>query len=152
MEGTTMSEHLQHHPHFGNTLADHFMEHHRNPLSFHAPIVHVKATIKLVEEDDSNSEGGTHQHFLINNIQVIDIKGAPKSLVEDEAFCAIRYGDKLGLKNPIPDLKEGEEIELQGEYVDKTHAKVGIGNPGDPVIHFTHHPVGFVNYNGKHYE
>nr|WP_255258079.1 hypothetical protein [Bacillus sp. AFS018417] len=62
-----MAEHLQRHPHFGNTLADYFMEHHRNPLSFHGPIVHVKATIKLVEED--------------------------------EAFCAIRYGDKLDLKN-----------------------------------------------------
>ncbi|QDQ00024.1 hypothetical protein FOH38_05520 [Lysinibacillus fusiformis] len=147
-----MNKHLQHHPHFGNTLADHFMEHHRNPLSFHAPIVHVKATIKLVEEDDSDSKGGKHQHILINNIQVIDIKGAPKSLVTEEAFCAIRYGDTLGLTKRIPDFKEGEEIELQGEYVDKTHAKVGIGNPGDPVIHFTHRPVGFVNYNGKHYE
>ncbi|HDX9613031.1 TPA: hypothetical protein ROY01_004142 [Bacillus toyonensis] len=147
-----MNGHLQRHPHFGNILADHYMEHHRNPLSFHAPIVHVKGIIKLVEEDDSNPEGGTHQHFIITIIQVIDIKGAPKSLVDNEAFCAIRYGDNLGLKTPIPDLKKGNEIELQGEYIDKTHVKVGIGNPGDPVIHFTHHPVGFVSYNGVHYE
>lgn len=114
--------------HFGNTLADHFMEHHRNPLSFHAPIVHVKSIIKLGEEGDSNPEGGTHQHFLMNNIQVINIKGAPKSLVDNEAFYAIRYGDNLGLKTPIPDLKKGDEIELQGKYINKTHVKVGIGN------------------------
>ena len=31
----------QQHPHFGHTLANHFMEHHRHPLSFHGPVVHV---------------------------------------------------------------------------------------------------------------
>jgi hypothetical protein len=142
----------QQHPHFGHTLANHFMEHHRHPLSFHGPVVHVKAIIKLVENDDKDPKGGTHQHFLVHRIQVIDIDGAEKSLVTDEAFCAIRYGDNLGLKERIPDLKEGEEIELKGEYIDKNHALKGIGNPGDPVIHFTHHPVGFVNYHGNHYE
>ncbi|AJI08009.1 TPA: hypothetical protein ACLQU7_005699 [Bacillus tropicus] len=45
-----MAQYLHHHPHFGNTLANYHMDHHRNPLSFHDPIVHIKATIKLVEE------------------------------------------------------------------------------------------------------
>ena len=97
-------------------------------------------------------KGGTHQHFLVHQIEVIDIVGGDKASVADEAFCAIRYGDNLGLKEKISGLKEGEEIELKGEYIDKNHALPGVGNPGDPVIHFTHHPVGFVNYNGKHYE
>ncbi|MBS4189463.1 hypothetical protein KHA94_04415 [Bacillus sp. FJAT-49705] len=142
----------QHHPHFGHTLADHFMDHHRHPLSLHGPVVHVKAIIKKVEEDVQNNHGDWHQHFIVQGIQVIDIDGADKSVVTDEAFCAIRYGDNLGLKERISGLKEGEEIELKGEYIDKNHALKGIGNPGDPVIHFTHHPVGFVNYLGKHYE
>jgi hypothetical protein len=142
----------KYHPHFGHTIADYPMYHHRSPLSFHGPIVHINAIIKLVEEDDKDPKGGTHQHFLVNQIQVIDIQGAERSLVTDEAFCAIRYGDTLGLKQPIPGLAEGEKIELKGEYIDKNHALKGIGNPGDPVIHFTHHPVGFVNYQGKHYE
>lgn len=140
------------HPHFGHTMADHFMDHHRSPLSFHGPIVHVNAVIKLVEQDDTDPKGGRHQHFIINQIQVIDIKGAVRSLVADEAFCAIRYGDPLGLQQPILGLAEGQKIELQGEYIDKNHALPGVGNPGDAVIHFTHHPVGFVNYQGKHYE
>jgi hypothetical protein len=140
------------HPHFGHTLADHFMDHHRDPLSLHGPVVHVKSIIKKVEEDIQNDQGDWHQHFIVHSIQVIDIEGADKSLVTDEAFCAIRYGDNLGLKERIPGLKEGEEIELKGEYIDKNHALKGIGNPGDPVIHFTHHPVGFVNYQGEHYE
>jgi len=147
-----MTNHLHRHPHFGHTLADHFMDHHKNPLSLRGPKVHVKAVIKLVEEDDNDPKGGVHQHFLINNIKVLDIQGAPSSIVKDEAFCAIRYGDHLGLTDRIPDLQEGEEIELQGEYIDENHALKGIGNPGDPVIHFTHRPVGFINYHGKHYE
>jgi hypothetical protein len=39
------------------------MYHHRSPLSFHGPIVHINAIIKLVEEDDKDPTGGTHQHF-----------------------------------------------------------------------------------------
>ncbi|MDQ0199397.1 hypothetical protein [Neobacillus ginsengisoli] len=142
----------KHHPHFGHTIADYPMYHHRLPLSLHGPIVHINAIIKLVEEDDIDLTGGMHQHFLVNQIQVIDIQGAERTLVTDEAFCAIRYGDALGLKQRIPGLVEGEKIELKGEYIDKNHVLKGIGNPGDPVIHFTHHPVGFVNYQGNHYE
>lgn len=140
------------HPHFGHALANRFMDHHRNPLSLHGPVAHVKAIIKKVEEDDKNNQGGWHQRFIVQGIQVIEIVGAEKSLVKDEAFCAIRYGDDLGLKERIPDLEAGEEIELKGEYIDKNHTLKRIGNPGDPVIHFTHHPLRFVNYHGKHYE
>lgn len=30
---------MKRHSHFGHTLADHFMEHHKHPLSFHGPVV-----------------------------------------------------------------------------------------------------------------
>ena len=86
----------QHHPHFGHTLADHFIDHHRLPLSLHGPVVHIKAIIKKVEDDVQNDHGDWHQHFIVQGIQVIDIDGADKSVVTDEAFCAIRYGDNLG--------------------------------------------------------
>ena len=126
-----MKRHMKRHPHFGHTLADHFMEHHKHPLSFHGPVVHVKAIIKLVEDDDNDPKGGTHQHFLVHQIEVIDIVGGDKASVADEAFCAIRYGDNLGLKEKISGLKEGEEIELKGEYIDKNHALPGVGNPDE---------------------
>ncbi len=74
------------------------------------------------------------------------------SEVEPEAFVAIRYGDSLGLPKPIPDLKEGADIEMQGEYIDRKHASKSRDNPGDPVLHFTHHPLGYVVYEGHKYE
>jgi hypothetical protein len=88
----------------------------------------------------------------VNHIEVIDIRGAAPSLVTNEAFVAIRYGDREGLASPIPGLEAGKSIELQGEYIDLNHAYPTIGNPGDPVIHFTHHPVGFIVYQGYRYE
>ncbi|GIM47292.1 hypothetical protein DNHGIG_28410 [Collibacillus ludicampi] len=140
---------MKFHPIFGHTLANDKMFPH--PLLLNAPVVHVKALIQAVE-DDVIIHGVAHHHLLINNIEVITIHGEDESNVSDEAFVAIRYGDNMGLSGPIEGLEEGQEIELQGEYIDKNHVYESIGNPGDPVIHFTHHPVGFVIYKGIRYE
>ncbi|WCK56884.1 hypothetical protein PP175_20825 [Aneurinibacillus sp. Ricciae_BoGa-3] len=139
------------HPIFGHTLSNERLPFHVNPLSLHGPLVHLKGTIKKVEPDVT-FHGTSHYHLIINHIELISIKGADPSIVTDECFCAIRYGDKLGLGQPIEGLAEGQLIELQGEYIDKNHAYPSLGNPGDPVLHFTHHPVGFVIYKGKRYE
>ena len=72
-------------------------------------------------------------------------------LVKGDAFVAIRFGDHMGLKSQIPDLAEGQPIEMQGEYIDANHAYPSTGNPGDAVLHFTHHPVGYVLYHGQKY-
>lgn len=139
------------HPFYGHTLTSDPLPQQNHPLSLHGPVIRVKAVIKVVE-DDAEGAGAMHQHFLVNQIEVLDIRGADPSIVTDEAFVAIRYGDGEGLSQPIPGLAEGQSIELQGEYIDKNHAYATIGNPGDPVIHFTHHPVGFVVYQGVRYE
>ena len=51
------------------------------------------------------------------------------------------------------DLKAGEPIELQGEYIPIASAYPTDDNsdPVLPVLHFTHHPVGYVMYKGVHY-
>jgi hypothetical protein len=135
------------HPYFGHTLSRDLNPLQIHPLSLKAPIVHVRAVIKSVEKDGESADG-MHQHLLVNQIVVIEIQGGDPSLVTDEAFVAIRYGDVEGLPTRIADFVEGQPIELQGEYIDVNHAHKGIGNPGDPVIHFTHHPIGFVIYHG----
>jgi hypothetical protein len=143
---------LKKHPYFGHTLSFDLQPVQIHPLSLKAPIVHVKGIIKRVEED-GESASGMHQHLLVNQIVVIDIKGGTNpSIVSNEAFVAIRYGDAEGIPDRIAYFAEGQPIELQGEYVDENHAHKGIGNPGDPVIHFTHHPLGFVVYQGVRYE
>ncbi len=73
-------------------------------------------------------------------------------MIPDELFCAIRYWDNDGFGEPISGLESGNPIELEGVYIDKNHVYPSIGNPDDPVLYFTHHPVGFVIYNGKGYE
>lgn len=123
-----------------------------NPIaSALRPIVHVQAVIKKVERD-GHHDHVLHHHLLIHQIQVMDTQEASPSLVAEEVFCAIRYGDAEGLGEPILGLEPGKPIELQGEYIDEQDAYASHGNPGDPVLHKTHHPFGFVQYEGKRYE
>ncbi|MCM3273587.1 hypothetical protein [Paenibacillus elgii] len=141
------------HPHFGHTITNDSYGHQLHPLSLHAPVVHVKATIVKVYPDRERS-GAMHQHFDVKINELISIKGADASLVDknSDTFVAIRYGDNLGLADPITGITEGQEIELQGEYIDHNHAYPTEDNRDKyPVIHFTHKPVGFVIYQGKEY-
>lgn len=115
------------------------------------PVVHLTAFIKTVEQDEE-FHGVFHHQLIIREITVIDVQGGPTPTIGEEIFCAIRYGDGLGLPGPLANLRADQPIELQGEYIDKNHAYPSIGNPSDPVLHYTHHPVGFVVYQGRRYE
>jgi hypothetical protein len=139
------------HPFFGHTITDVPLAHHSHPLSLNAPVVHLKAVIKKVDPDAIHY-GAKHIHLIINQVTVLEIRGATPDSVGIEIFCAIRYGDNLGLSNRILGLESGQEIELQGEYIDINNAYPTPDNPNDPVLHFTHHPVGFVYYQGVRYE
>ncbi|EJW15653.1 hypothetical protein M5X00_18585 [Paenibacillus alvei] len=144
---------LEKHPHFGHTITNDSYGHQLHPLSLHAPVVHVKATIVKVYPDRER-RGAMHQHFDVKINELISIKGAPASLVDmkQDTFVAIRYGDHMGLAEPISGIAEGQEIELQGEYIDHGHAYATEDNRDrSPVIHFTHRPVGYVIYQGKEY-
>ncbi|MBU7320521.1 hypothetical protein [Paenibacillus oleatilyticus] len=141
------------HPHFGHTITNDSYGHQLHPLSLHAPVVHVKATIVKVYPDRER-RGAMHQHFDVKINELISIKGAAASLVDKnlDTFVAVRYGDNMGLAEPIKGITEGQEIELQGEYIDHNHAYPTEDNRDQsPVIHFTHKPVGFVIYQGKEY-
>lgn len=142
---------MEKHPIFGHTLASYPMAHQNHPISLHAPVVHVAATIKNYEGIATDHTGATHQHLIITIDKVLDIHGGDASIVKGDAFVAIRFGDNLGLKSEIPGLAEGQPIEMQGEYIDANHAYPSTGNPGDAVIHFTHHPVGYILYQGQKY-
>ncbi|MBP0726665.1 hypothetical protein J5Y03_16015 [Bacillus sp. RG28] len=140
------------HPFFGHTLTTNPLSEQNHPLSLHGPVVHLTAVIKLVEQDVTDQQGTSHMHFLINHVEVISVTGGDASMVSTEIFCAVRYGDSMGLSDRIDRLEEGQPIEMQGEYIDVNHAYPSVGNPGDAVLHFTHHPIGFVIYQGKRYE
>ncbi|WP_067929208.1 S53 family peptidase [Alicyclobacillus shizuokensis] len=113
-------------------------------------IVRVQAVIQRVEPD-VHRDGAYHHHLLLNGIQVLKVWNGTQWDVDDAAFAAIRYGDELGLSGPIPNLEPGQTIELQGRYIPRDEAYPSASNPGDAVIDETHHPFGFVVYQGRLY-
>ncbi|MBP1937587.1 hypothetical protein [Paenibacillus sediminis] len=142
------------HPHFGHTITDDCYGHQLHPLSLHGPVIHVIADIIKVHPD-AEAKGSMHHHFFVMIKQIISIKGSDPSIVnlEKEHFVAVRYGDHLGIPKPIQGLEAGQSIELQGEYIDENHVYITPDNrEGEPCIHFTHRPVGFVIYHGEEYE
>jgi len=142
-----------HHPHNRATT---ILPHHRFGHSLGAPLIHCEATVSKVFAGPENHGGANHQHFDVTITKVLTLDGAAfdaDTLLNTQAFVAVRFGDMEGLDAEIEDLIENTPIELQGEYIAVSEAYPTQDNadPKLPVIHFTHHPIGFVVYEGKHY-
>lgn len=156
-----MSHHHTHvlHPHptsLPHNRATKILPHHRFPQSHGAPLARVKGILTKVFASPENHHGANHQHFVVTIQTVVTLDGAdftPESLVGQDVFVAVRFGDTEGLDHEIKDLAEQQPIELQGEYITSADAypTEDNTNPVRPVLHFTHHPVGFVEYQGVHY-
>jgi hypothetical protein len=142
-----MSHHS--HRHFHQDLP-----HHKLPNSAKGPLAHVRGTIVAVLHEDDDVNGGKHQHFQFFVAQTISIQGSNEDITGQTLFVAVRFGDAEGLPKPIEGLVAGGQIEAQGEYIDAMRAQPGPDNenPVLPVLHFTHHPVGFILYEGVRYE
>jgi endonuclease G len=112
-------------------------------------VVEVNATVAVKEPDDSDSHGGRHQRFLIRVTSVLMSNSRVTSDVTsalttgDSVFVAVRFGDNQGLSSPIPGLVVGVTLHLKGEWITKAKA-TAHGGKKMPVLHFTHHPLGFV--------
>lgn len=140
-------------PNRANTI----LRHHRFSHSLGAPLAHVKGTVATVFPGPGNHHGANHQHFTVEIDEVVSLEGASfdqADLLHQTVFVAVRFGDDEGLDSEIPDLAANAPIELQGEYIAAASAyptQDNDGNPPLPVLHFTHHPVGFIIYAGQHY-
>lgn len=92
---------------------------------------------------------GDHQHAILNittiNQNDPDVQNDLNRVLDDKerVFLAIRFGDHLGLPNPIPDLAKNVILHLKGEWIPRDKA-YNHGGEKMSVIHFTHHPLGFV--------
>lgn len=121
--------------------------HLRNPDgSGRGKVRHVRGTVSRIFPDRYNHDGAEHQHIWID--QIIALDGG-----EDYAgnvFVAIRITEG-GIGRDIP-FEEGRPVEMQGDWIAASEAEPGPDNPGLPVLHFTHRPVGFVRYDDKQYE
>lgn len=114
-------------------------------------LITVLAEIALATLSCSPDHKGIfHQHFFVNIKQVLE---GNKVIVEDKmTFVAVHYGDSEGIAEPLPDLFPGKKITIRGKYIPSDEAYQTADNPGLPVLHFTHHPLGYIKYLGVKYE
>lgn len=95
-------------------------------------------------------KGTMHQHFYISINEVLE--GDKKLIDNNTVFVAVHYGDEDGLKDPVPNLQPGRPIVIKGKFVPTSQAYRSDDNPGYPVLHYTHHPIGYIVYEGTTYE
>lgn len=94
-------------------------------------------------------DGDRHYRLLVTIAEIIesdpDVDADLHNNLADKSdvFVAIRYGDRMGIMEPIEGLDEGANVHLRGEWITKERAKEHGGRVLS-VLHFTHHPIGFV--------
>jgi hypothetical protein len=133
--------------------ADRILPHHRFSHSLGAPLARIQGTIVRVFASPENHHGANHQQFTVKIETVLTFQGGSADITGQTVFVAVRFGDTEGLDHEIDGLAAGKPIELQGEYIASAEAYPTEDNrdPVLPVLHFTHHPVGYVLYEGVHY-
>ncbi|HEY2132697.1 MAG TPA: hypothetical protein VGH36_06945 [Acetobacteraceae bacterium] len=107
---------------------------------------HVKAVITRIFPDRYAHDGAEHQHVWIGQVTALD-GGADYA---GNVFVAIRVNEG-GVGEDIP-FQENHPVEMQGDWIAASQATAGQDDPGLPVLHFTHRPVGFVRYEGEQYD
>jgi hypothetical protein len=107
---------------------------------------HINATVSRVFPDRYSHDGAEHQHIWVDQVQALD----GGNDYAGNVFVAIRITEG-GVGQDIP-FEDGTPVEMQGDWIPADEATAGEDDPGLPVLHFTHRPVGFVRYDGKEYE
>lgn len=112
----------------------------------------VQARLDTREADDSDPAGGLHVRLLIKVLSGT-VMGSTDPAVQADVqdciatgrtvFTAIRTGDAMGIQRPILGLDVGAALHLKGEWITRAQAQAHGGEVMS-VLHFTHHPVGFI--------
>jgi endonuclease G len=110
----------------------------------------VEIEVSVVEYLGLDNEGGDrHQQAILNVTEVIegdpDINDDLQRVIKERerVFLSVRFGDRMGLPRPVPGMRDGSELRVRGEWITKERA-YSHGGEKMSVIHFTHHPLGFV--------
>ncbi len=128
------------------------LPHHKYWISLGAPLIRVAASVAMVFEEFGFHHAAQHQHFVVDSVQIEYSEGLPNLfVVPSKMFVALRFGDGMGLDAPVP-LKIGDHVLIQGEYLNVGGVYKMADNHALPVLHFCHHPVGFVQVDGVKYQ
>jgi hypothetical protein len=122
----------------------------------------VKAVVLGLAEDSIGGHYHTtiytyppprHMHFMVEVREIIHAPANKLPLsVGDDIFVAIRFGDGEGLSGHIPGLQVKDEIMLRGDFLGQTESFQHRGREkGMPVLHYCHHPHGYVEHNKVRY-
>ena len=109
----------------------------------------VQATLTTREPDDTDAAGGTHYHLIVRILSADHPDARIQADVQDcidtqrPVFVAIRFGDRMGIQVPILGLDVGAALHLKGEWITREQAQ-DHGGERMSVLHFTHHPIGFI--------
>jgi endonuclease G len=110
-------------------------------------VVEVSATLRVREDEGGASS--QHIQMLINVTELLEGDPEVNDDVErvmqghEDVFLAVRVGDSMGITRPIEGLDDGAGLKLRGQWIPKDHA-FAHGGEKMSVLHFTHHPVGFI--------
>jgi endonuclease G len=107
----------------------------------------VEVSAKLRRREDGG--GDLHVQMLITLTGLLEGSPAVNADVErvlaagEDVFLAVRTGDSMGITEPIQGLVTGVGLDVKGEWIPQDQA-FAHGGRAMSVLHFTHHPVGFI--------
>lgn len=128
---------------------------HHADLGFRGPnheptgtLVTIRGTITRIFPDRIVHDGAEHQHLDVNITHVVD---GPHGIT-GPTFVAIRITNG-GIGHDVLFVVR-TPVEMKGLFIRATDAIPGEDNPAPPlpVLHFTHHPIGYVLYEGVKYD
>ena len=112
-------------------------------------LAEIEAVLVRREPDDLDANGGQHYRLIVTVTATDQADPAIGADVTDcletkrAVFVAIRFGDAMGVQGAIEGLEVGAKLHLKGEWITRDQAQ-SHGGEQLSVLHFTHHPVGFV--------
>jgi endonuclease G len=108
-------------------------------------VVEVGGKVRVREDGG----GDLHVQLLVTVTELLEGNPAVNDDVErvldggEDVFVAIRVGDSMGITKSIQGLAAGVGLDLKGEWIPRDQAQAH-GGRAVSVLHFTHHPVGFI--------
>jgi hypothetical protein len=112
-------------------------------------LVAVSGTITEVDADDTS--GDRHQLFTVKIDSVEEDKLGSGLQPGDLVNVAVRYGDAGSLPERIEGLEVGQPIAIRGAFIPAEKAYPDEDGDRHAVIHFTHRPLGWIDYAGRRY-
>ena len=114
--------------------------------------VTIAGVITEVDPEQQDNEGALHQIFTVQVKEIIDEARETALSEGDLIYVAVRHSDPSGLREPIAGITAGQAVELRGAYIAPEDAYEVPGRDRLGVIHFTHRPLGWVEYQGRRYQ